>query len=171
MSGYYIRFGFLRIYSCGESLVFDHFNKFFMNDNDIFVDCILNFAIQSFFYQFAMFLSFITFIHHHSLFLGFAIFKYIVQTITNCMIYAYPYYFCLATSLPKCQITSSSKFESSSTMSNTRFNIFRSQNLASSQYKGTRCRVNGSGYRNQAMMFFIIAIFQTMHFRSSFFLL
>ena len=70
------------------------------HDNGIFVDCILYFDNTIIFYLFAMLLSSITFTQHHSLFLGFAICKYIVYTVTKKMIYTYTYYLCHATSLP-----------------------------------------------------------------------
>ena len=47
-----------------------------------------------------MFLSSITFTQHHSLFLGFAICRYIVYKVTKRMIYTYTYYLRHATSLP-----------------------------------------------------------------------
>ena len=49
--------------------------------NGIFVDCILYFDNIIIFYLFAMLLSSITFTQHQSLFLGFAICKYIVYIV------------------------------------------------------------------------------------------
>ena len=68
--------------------------------NGVFVGCILYFGNTTIFYLFAMFLCLITFTQHHNLFLGFAICKCIVYTITKRMIYTYSYYLCHATSLP-----------------------------------------------------------------------
>ena len=99
MNGFYIAFGLPLYLFISWIPGLWSFQQMFYG-NGIFVGCILNFDDTTIFYLFAMLLSSITFTQHHSLFLGFAICKYIVYTITKRMICTYSYYLCHATSLP-----------------------------------------------------------------------
>ena len=110
--------------------------------NGIFGDCILNFDNPISSYLFAMFLSSITFTQHHSLFLGFAICKYIVYIVTKKMIYAYSYYLCRATSLPNVNqhhLLNLDPPPQLPTFGST-FSIVRAMHPL--QYMGTMCRIN-----------------------------